>query len=136
MNFHEKEMRSLFEHTDIIQDPKFCGKMMLGKLDDDLRVKLELIDTYISGQYNALRLTLINRTEGVVDKGVFKFSDILGKYQGRGSSPIDYHMWEYNNKPEWYTPITASQKAAIADRVLEYMEMFQDQSQGFTSPTM
>ncbi len=136
MNFYEKEMRSLFEHTDIIQDPKFCGKMMLGKLDDDLRVKLEFISTFISGQYNALRLTLINRTDGVVDKGVFKFSDILGQYQGRGPSPVDYHMWEYNNQPKWYTPITASQKAAIADRVLEYAEMFQNQSQGFAGPTM
>ncbi len=136
MNFYEKEMRSMFGHTDIIQDPKFCGKLMLGKLDDDLRVKLEFIDTYISGQYNALRLTLINRTEGVVDKGVFKFSDILGQYQGRGPSPLDYHMWECGNKPEWYTLITATQKAAIADRVLEYVEMYQDQAQGFASPTM
>ncbi len=32
MNFFEQEMRSLFEHNDIIQNPKFCGKDMLGVL--------------------------------------------------------------------------------------------------------
>lgn len=136
MNFFEKEMRSMFQHNDIIHAPKFCGKVMLGKLDDDLRVKLEFVSTYVSGQFDALRMTLINRTDGVVDKSVFKFSDILGKYQRPGNSPLDYHMWEYNNTPEWYTPVTVSQKAAIADRVLEYVEMFLVQSQGFTSPTM
>ncbi len=62
--------------------------MMLGKLDDDLRVKLEFISTFISGQYNALRLTLINRTDGVVDKGVFKFSDILGSLHGNGGKAM------------------------------------------------
>ncbi len=135
MNFYEKEMRSLFEHNDIIQDPKFGGKMMLGKLDDDLRVKLEFVSTYIADQYNALRLSIINRTGGVVDNGVFKFSDIIGKYRRADDSLVDYHMWDYGGS-KWYGSITPSQKAAIADRVLEYVEMYQDQSQGFTGPTM
>ena len=36
-------------------------------------------------------------------------------------------MWDYN-KPEWYTKVSQSDKAKIADTVLEYVEMFQDQS--------
>ncbi len=135
MNFYEKEMRSMFGHTDIIQDPKFCGKLMLGKLDDDLRVKLEFVATHIAGKYNALRLTVIKRTGGAIDNGVFKFSDIIEKYRMPDHSFVDYHMWDYGG-PEWYTPITATQKAAITDRVLEYVEMYQDQTQGFASPTM
>lgn len=128
MNFFEKEMRTMFQNTPLIQEPKFCGRTMLGKLDSDLRVKLDFIATHTSGQYDALRLTIINRTEGEVDKGVFKFSDILGKYPRPGLTPIDYHMWDYQNRPEWYTPVTAAQKAAIANRVLDYVGMYQDQS--------
>lgn len=30
MNFFEKEMRMMFEHTGIIQDPKFVGRTMVG----------------------------------------------------------------------------------------------------------
>ena len=37
-------------------------------------------------------------------------------------------MWEYNNKPEWYTPISLEDKARIADTVLNYVAMYQDQS--------
>ena len=34
MNFFEKEMRMMFEHTGIIQDLKFVGRTMVGILDD------------------------------------------------------------------------------------------------------
>ena len=79
MNFYEKEMRTMFGDTDIIHDAKFCGRTMLGKLDDELRVKLQLISTFISGQYNAVQATIINRTDGAVDKQIFNFADIIGK---------------------------------------------------------
>lgn len=61
----------MFSDNDIIHDAKFCGKTMLGKIDDDLRVKLEFISTFIASQYDAVRATIINRSEGVVDKQVF-----------------------------------------------------------------
>lgn len=124
----------MFSGNDIIHDAKFCGKTMLGKIDDDLRVKLEFISTHIASQYDAVRATIINRSEGVVDKQVFKFADIIGQYQRPGRESLDPHMWEYNNKPEWYTPITQSQKASIAGNVLRYIEMYQDQT--MVGPTM
>ena len=37
-------------------------------------------------------------------------------------------MWEYNNKPEWYTPISLTDKARIADTVMDYAEMYVGQS--------
>ena len=134
MNFFEKEMRQMFDDNDIFQDAKFVGKTMLAKLDDDLRIKLQFIASHISGQYDTVQMTIINRTDGMVDKQNFKFSDIIGKCIRPGRELLDYHMWEYNNKPEWYTPITQSQKATIADTVLGYIEMYQDQT--MVGPTM
>lgn len=80
-------------------------------------------------------MTIINRTEGVVDKQNFKFSDIIGKCIRPGREPLDYYMWEYN-KPEWYTPISLTDKARIADTVMDYAEMYQDQSMGVTGMSM
>lgn len=134
MNFFEKEMRQMFDDDDIFQDAKFVGKTMLAKLDDDLRIKLQFISSYISGQYDTVQMTIINRTDGVVDKQNFKFSDIIGKFERPGREPLDYHMWEYQGKPEWYTPIMLADKARIADAVIGYAEMYQDQS--MTSPVM
>ena len=128
MNFYEKEMRTMFGDNDIITDANFCGKTMLGILDDELRVKLQFISTFISGQYNAVHATIINRTDGAVDKQTFKFADIIGKQKRNNLDEIEPHIWGYNGNPEWYIPVTASQKAQIADTVLSYVEMYQDNS--------
>lgn len=124
MNFYEKELRTMFGNTDIIHDAKFCGKTMLGRLDEDLRVKLQLISTFISDQYDAIQAIVINRVEGTVDKQTFKFADIIGMQRRKNLDEIEPHIWEYNGKPEWYIPITAGQKAQIADAVLGYIGMY------------
>ena len=128
MNFFEKEMRQMFEDNDLLQEAKFLGKTMLAKLDDDLRIKLQFTASHISDEFDTVQLSIINRTEGVVDKQDIKFSDIIGQYNHPVRTPMDYHMWEYNNKPEWYTPISLEDKARIADTVLDYVAMYQDQS--------
>lgn len=134
MNFYEKEMRQMFGDNDIFHESKFVGKTMLAKLDDDLRVKLQFVASYISGQFDTVQMSIINRKDGVVDKQNFKFSDIIGKCIRPGREPLDYYMWEYNDKPEWYTPISLTDKARIADTVLDYAAMYQDQS--MTAPAM
>ena len=136
MNFYEKEMRTMFGDTDIIHDARFCGRTMIGKLDDELRVKLQLISTFISGQYNAVQVAVINRTDGTVDKQTFKFADIIGKQKRNNLDEVEPHIWEYNGKPEWYIPVTASQKAQIADTVLGYVEMYQDESMEMSGMNM
>ncbi len=136
MNFFEQEMRQMFGDTDIIQDAIFVGKTMLGRLDDDLRVKLQFISTHTSGHYDTIQATIINRTEGVIDKQNFRFADIIGSFSRPGLSSIDPHMWEYNAKPEWYTPVTLSQKAQIADTVLDYIAMYQSEDLSMTGPGM
>jgi hypothetical protein len=128
MNFFEKEMRQMFDYGDLFHDAKFVGKTMLAKLDENLRIKLQFIASHISGQFDTVQMTIINRTEGVVDKQNFKFSDFIVKCIRPGREPLDYHMWEYNNKPEWYTPISLTDKTRIADVVLDYAVMYQDQS--------
>lgn len=134
MNFFGKEMRQMFEGNDLFQDAKFVGNTMLAKLDDDLRVKIQFSASYISGQYDTVQMTIINRTDGVVDKQNFKFSDIIGKCVRPGQEPLDYHMWEYRGKAEWYTPISLTDKARIADTVMDYAEMYVGPS--MTGPVM
>ena len=136
MNFYEQEMRQMFGDADIIQDAKFVGRTMFGKLDDDLRVKLEFTATHIGGQYNAVRTTVINRTDGVIDQQTFKFRDIIGPYHKKSGDLIDPHMWTYADKSEWYTPLTASLKARIADTVLDYVALYQSEDQSMAGPTL
>ena len=128
MTFFEKELRTMFGDTDIIKEPHFVGKAMLGKIDDDLRVKVEFIATHTTNNYDALRLHIINRTEGTVDAQTFKFADLIGMQSRQGREKIAPHIWAYNQEVNWYIPISQQQKAQIADSVLTYAEMYQDQS--------
>ena len=54
MNFYEKEMRNFFGNSELLQDAHFCGRTCLARLDEDLRVKLQLTTTGIIDQYDAI----------------------------------------------------------------------------------
>lgn len=128
MDFYEKEMRTLFEDNTVISNPKFVGKTMLGRLDENKLCKLQFITTGVAGKYTAIQSSIISPNDGIIDKQIFKFSDIIGNFYTPHLGDVEPYMWEYNNKPEWYTKVSQSDKAKIADTVLEYVEMFQDQS--------
>ena len=127
MNFFEGELRQMFGNAENISDAKFVGRTMLGKLGDDLLVKAQFISTHISKHYDALQVSILNRTDGVVDKETMVFGDIIGPKMTRCSDKVNPYMWEENvGKAYWYTPLSISEKAQISDTVLDYVEMFQE----------
>ena len=128
MNFFESELRLMFGNNNIINDPKIVGRTLLGKLDDDLRVKLQCVSTGISKHYNAIQISILNRTDGVVDKETMRFGDIIGLKNDHGTPSVYPYMWEESNsKAYWYTPVSISEKAQIADTVLDYVGMYQSE---------
>ena len=129
MNFFEGELRQMFGNAESISDAKFVGKTMLGKLDDDLLVKAQFISTHVSKQYDAIQVSILNRTDGVVDKETMLFGDIIGQKNTGITGRVNPYMWEESvGKAYWYTPLTISEKAQISDTVLDYVEMFQENS--------
>ena len=63
MNFFEGELHRMFGGNDIIHDPKIVGRTLLGKLDDDLRVKLQFVSTGVHKHYDAIQISILNRTD-------------------------------------------------------------------------
>ena len=51
---------------------------MMSKIGEDLRAKIEFVTTGHANHYDALKVSIIKRNEGVVDEQRFKFSDIIG----------------------------------------------------------
>ena len=54
MNFFEGELQRMFGGNDIISEPKIVGRTLLGKIDDDLRVKLQFVSTEVHKHYDAI----------------------------------------------------------------------------------
>ncbi len=129
MNFFESELRQMFGNAENISDAKFIGRTMLGKLDDDLLVKAQFVSTHVAKQYDAIQVSILNRTDGVVDKETMVFGDIIGTKMTRCSDKVNPYMWEESvGKAFWYTPLSITEKAQISDTVLDYVEMFQENS--------
>ena len=103
MNFFEKELRNFFGSSPMLRDAHYCGRTCLAKLDEELRVKLQFTTTGYADHYDAIKLAVINRTDGVVDQQLFRFSDIIGQQAVEGRDPINPHIWDYNGRLEWYT---------------------------------
>lgn len=126
MTVYEQELRKLFEHSNLVDQPQFSGRVCVGDLGKDLRVRAEFLSTHISSQYDAIRLTVLNRTEGVVDRTLLRFQDVWGKKQVPNNpnfrSGVIPHLWDDYGKVEWYAyHPTAADYAALRDAVGQYL---------------
>ena len=128
MNFFEKELRNLFGSSPMLRDAHYCGRTCLAKLDADLRVKLQFTTTGYADHYDAIKLAVINRTDGVVDQQLFRFSDIIDQQHSPGMMSVTPQIWDDNGKPEWYRPISQEQRSQIANTILDYVGMYQGET--------
>ena len=130
MNFFEHEMRKLFGNSPVIQEAKYCGKTLIGKVDDELRVKLQFITTGYADHYDTIRMKIINRTEGEVDSLNFRFTDIIGA-PNSGSRSV--YIWDDRGIADWYGyHPTAIDYDRISETINDYISMYQDEGMGMT----
>lgn len=129
MNFFEQELRKVCALSEYIEHPKFVGRACLFRLTDETIGKLEFITQKISGQFNALRVSVISRTEGQIDSQVINLTELLGKKQHYGSM-VEPHIWSDNGRPRWFgfTP-NGYDYTAMAESADDYLSCFSDQEQ-------
>ena len=106
MNFFEQELRKLFGDGGIIDSLQFVGRACLGTLGGDLWVRAQFTTGIIANQYNALKIVVLNRTDGPVDTMVLKLKDLLGmkKVPGNPNFPngVAPHIWDDSGNAQWY----------------------------------
>ena len=138
MNVYEKALRDLFGKSEELKDIKYTGRTCLARLDKDLRVKLQFVTTGTAGNYTAISASIINRTDGVVDKQTFRFRDMVPARSGSQAFGLQYpYIWEYNGNPEWYgQPLSAKEKQLVRDSILDYVEMYMEQDMSMSGQVM
>ena len=131
MNFFEKELRGMFQQRKLLKTPVFCGKAMLAKLDEELRIRLEFVISNTIDKYTGIEAKIINRTGGMVDRNVFRFADIIGMKETPLCGKREPYIWvEPDKTASWYTPVNDAEKQRIADAVMAYVELYQTPQQG------
>lgn len=95
INAFEQELRKIVSPS--YPDAAYVGRACYVRVSEMNRAKVQFISTYIANQYDALRLTILNRDEGAVDNLVLRFSDLLGKKHTSNPNFRDGvipHLWD------------------------------------------
>jgi hypothetical protein len=130
MNYFEQELRRITKVCNGITNPTFAGRACYADLGGDNRVKLEFVICGTHEKYEALKATILNRTEGEVDSLLFRFKDTWGnKNHPSFSKGVKPHIWNCDGKNEWYAyrPTDADMKQLAAE-VGAYLAVFADRS--------
>ena len=70
-NTFEQELRKIVSPS--CPDATYVGRACYVRLSEMNRAKIQFISTHIASQYDALRLTILNRDEGAVDNLLLQF---------------------------------------------------------------
>lgn len=131
MNFFEQELHKIVAPK--YPDATYVGRACYVRLSERSRAKIHFISCGISGHYDALHMTILNREDGEVDKLVLHFKDVLGKkqindpYFREGLAPF---IWDDHGRADWYVyhPNILDYEQ-LTDAVSDYLEVFQEQTQ-------
>jgi len=128
MNYFEQELSRLAKLCNGIKNPVFAGRACFADLGGDNRVKLQFVTIGHADHYEALRATILNRSDGEVDNLLFRFRDVWGKKQVSNPNFRDGvipYIWTYNGASEWYVyrPTDADFRQLAAE-VSGYISVF------------
>ena len=127
----EQELRKIVGER--YPDATYVGRACYVRLSNMNRAKIQFVTGIVANQYNALQLTILNRSEGQVDTLRLRFSDLLGTKMT--SNPnfrngVEPHIWDDYGKVSWYLyHPTRQDYEVLSDAVSDYLEVFQDISQ-------
>ncbi|MBQ2931786.1 MAG: hypothetical protein IJE62_02945 [Clostridia bacterium] len=132
-NFLENELRKIFGNDDMFSNTKYISGVCYGELDSDLKIKCQIDDSGVSRNYDVLRITVINRKDGVVDKHAIQFFDVWGRLPVPGNpnfkEGVAPHIWAYDGKTEWYAAAPKERHYEILkENVKNYLDIFRDKS--------
>ena len=138
MNVFEKTLRELFGNSGILKDTKYTGMTCIARLDRDLLVKLSYTDPGTAGNYTAICASIINRTDGLVDKHTFRFWDMVPARPGQTTFGRDYpYIWIHDGKAQWYgDPLSKKEQQLVRDAILDYVEMYMDMEMSMCEQSM
>ena len=127
----------MFDNDTALADTKFIGRVCYGKLNENVRARIEFVTNGTHEKYEGLKTTLINPSDGVIDQSMLLFNDFIGPHYGSNDSftASAPYLWVYNGKTEWsgaYKP-TREDYNKILGLVRDYLDMFRGQTEELQS---
>ena len=129
MTFFAQELKKIAERCEFVGDARYVGKACVFRLSENVTGKMEFATEGVAQEFSALKITLFNRKEGVIDTQKTTLGDIIGRKNIYGNKKSPY-IWSVDF-PDWYgyKPTNADYDA-MAQTADEYLEMFAEPQMG------
>ena len=100
--------------------------MCLADLSNDLRARVEFVSTEIHDKYDALKISILNRTSGPVDVATLRLVDLIGPKEKGVLKNISPHIYVANDRSAswWSYEPTPADFEAFQDAVATYTDVF------------
>ncbi len=133
MTFLEQELRKIFGKDMGLSDIRTVGNACYGRLPGGLCMKANFSTDRVADQYVMLKITVLNRREGVVDSISLHFSDLWGRKKTGNPNFRDGvypHIWKNGGNTEWYVykPDEADYMQ-LSRAARDYLDVFREPEQ-------
>ncbi len=96
-------------------------------------MRAQFVSSYIADEYDALKLTVLNRTDGPVDTVVLKLKDLLGMKPVPNNpnfrDGVAPHLWDNRGEVRWYAyRLIAADYKVIQQAAGEYLDVFRERT--------
>ena len=113
-----EELKKMFEGRIAMQDMHYVGKACYGKLEENLRGKIELGQGFLDSGYTRLTVSVLERTNGLVDQMKFLISDVTGlKQETEGERMAGPELRSYKDSVWWNCEMEEEDYQKIAEAV-------------------
>ena len=129
MNDFEKALCEILNGNTYFDKLSFVGRSCYGQLNDRIRARMEFATLGHSEHYEALRVTILDRSEGKIDVCALRFAEIWGKKKVTNpnfSEGIYPHFWNDGGEADWYVyhPSRADNKV-LCQQLNDYLAVFE-----------
>ena len=130
MTFLEQELKKMVGKEPAFTEQRYVGNACYGRLTDNIRVKVNFQTGGIADHYDRLKVTLLNRNEGIIDSMVLTFQDVLGIK--KTSNPnfrdgVNPHIGSYGRETKWYVYQSGeADYKKMSEAVNTYLEVFKE----------
>ena len=121
-----EELKKMFEGRIEMQYIHYVGKACYGRLEENLRGKIELGQGFMDSGYTRLTVSVLERTNGLVDQMKFLISDVTGlKQETEGGRIAGPELRSYKDSVWWNCEMEEEDYQKIAEAVNGYLSLFQ-----------
>ncbi len=121
-----EELKKMFEGRIEMQYIHYVGKACYGRLEENLRGKIELGQGFMDSGYTRLTVSVLERTNGLVDQMKFLISDVTGlKQETEGGRIAGPELRSYKDSVWWNCEMEEADYQKIAEAVNGYLSLFQ-----------